>query len=40
MTIPPKKKAKRLNGCLTRPYKQLRREEEQKARVKRRDISI
>ena len=31
-TIPKKKNAKRQNGCLTRPYKQLRKEEKLKER--------
>ena len=34
-TIPKKIKAKRQNGCLKRPYKQLRIEEKQKAKEKR-----
>ena len=33
-SIPKKRNAKRQNGCLTRPYKQLRKEEKQKAREK------
>ena len=36
-TIPKKKKCKRLNGCLRRPYKLLRKE---KLKEKRKDISI
>ena len=42
-TIPKKKKckkAKRQNGCLRRPYKELRKEEKQKAKEKRKDIPI
>jgi len=39
-TIPRKRNAKRQNGCLRRPYKQLRREEKQKAKKKRKDIPI
>ena len=34
-TIPKKKKYKRQNGCLRRPYKQLRKEEKWKAKEKR-----
>ena len=37
-TIPPN--AKRQNGCLTRPYKQLRKEEKLKAKEKRKYIPI
>ena len=33
-TIPKKRNAKRQNGCLRRPYKQLRKEEKLKAREK------
>ena len=33
-TIPMKKKYKSQNGCLRRPYKQLRKEEKQKAKEK------
>ena len=36
----PKKNAERQNGCLMRPYKELRKEEKQKAEEKRKDISI
>ena len=36
----PKKNAKRQNGCLRRPHKQLRKEETLKAKEKRKDISI
>ena len=43
-TIPKKKKYKmkeeRQNGCLRRPYKQLRKEEKGKAKEKSKDISI
>ena len=39
-TIPKKKNAKRQNGCLTRPYKQLRKMEKLKAKEKRKDIPI
>ena len=31
-TIPKKKKCKKQNGCLKRPYKQLRKKEKQKAK--------
>ena len=37
---PRKKSAKRQNGCLRRPYKELRREEKLKAKDKRKDIPI
>ena len=37
---PRKRNAKRQNGCLRRPYKQLRREEKQKAKEKWKDIPI
>ena len=37
---PWKRNAKKQNGCLGRPYKQLRKEEKQKAKEKRKDISI
>jgi len=37
---PRKKNAKRRNGCLRRPYKQLRKEEKWKAKEKRKDIPI
>ena len=37
---PRKRNAKRQNGCLRRPYKSLRKEEEQKAKEKRNDIPI
>ena len=39
-TIPKKKKGQRQNGCLRRPYKQLRKEERLKAKEKRKDIPI
>ena len=39
-TIPKKKNAKRQNGCLRRPYKQLLKEKKQKAKEKRKDIPI
>ena len=39
-TIPKKKEYKRQNGCLRRPYKQLRKEENLKAKEKRNDILI
>ena len=35
-----KKNAKRKNGCLRRPYKQVRKEEKQKAKEKRKHISF
>ena len=38
--IPMEKKCKTANGCLRRPYKYLRKEEKQKAKEKRKDISI
>ena len=38
--IPKKKKTKRQNGCLRRPYKWLRKEEKLKAKEKREDIPI
>ena len=34
-TIPRKRNAKRQNGCLRRPYKQLRKEEKRKAKQRR-----
>ena len=37
---PWEKNAKKQNGCLKRPYKQLRKEEKWKAKEKRKDISI
>ena len=39
-TIPNKRNAKRQIGCLSRPYKQLRKEEKLKAKEKRKDIPI
>ena len=36
---PWKRNAKKQNGCLGRPYKYLRKEEKQKAKEKRKDIS-
>ena len=39
-TIPKKRNAKRQNGCLTRPYEELRKEEKLKAKEKRKDIPI
>ena len=39
-TIPKKKKCKKGNGCLSRPYKLLRKEEKLKAKEKRKDIPI
>ena len=39
-TIPRNRNAKRQNGCLRRPYKELRKEEKQKTKEKRKDISI
>ena len=39
-TIPRKRNAKRHNGCLRRPYKQLGKEEKQKAKKKRKNIPI
>ena len=38
--IPKKKKCKRQNDCLRRHCKYLRKEEKQKAKEKRKDISI
>ena len=37
---PRKRNSKRNNGCLTRPYKQLRKEEKPKAKKKRKDIPM
>ena len=37
---PRKRNAKRQNGCLRRPYRQLRKEEMLKAKEKRKDIPI
>ena len=39
-TIPQKRNAKRQNGCLRRPYKELRKEEKLKAKEKRKDTPI
>ena len=39
-TIPKKKKCKKQNGCLRRPYKQLRKEEKQKAKAKRKEYPL
>ena len=39
-TIPKKKKCKKANGYLWRPYKKVKREEKLKAKEKRKDISI
>ena len=39
-TIPKKKKLKRQNGCLRRPYKLLGKEEKQKEKEERKDILI
>ena len=39
-TIPKKKKWKKANGCLRRPYKWLRKQEKLKAKEKRKDILI
>ena len=36
-TINKKKKCKRQNGCLMKPYKELRKEEKQKAKEKQRE---
>ena len=38
--IPKKKKCKRQNGCLTRPYELLRTKQKQKAKEKRKDTPI
>ena len=38
--IPKKRNVKRQNDCLSRPYKQLRKEEKLKAKEKRKDINI
>ena len=37
---PRKRNAKKQNGCLKRPYQELRKEEKLKAKEKRKDISI
>ena len=39
-TIPQKRNAKRQNGCVRKLYKELRKEEKQKAKEKRKDVSI
>ena len=39
-TILKKRNAKWQNGCLSRPYKQLRKEEKLKTKEKRKDIPI
>ena len=39
-TIPQKRNAKKQNGCLRKLYKELRKEEKQKAKEKRKDVSI
>ena len=39
-TIPWKRNAKKQDGCLRSPYKQLCKQEEQKAKEKKKDISI
>ena len=39
-TIPKKRNAKRQNGCLRKPYTQLRKKEKQKAKEKRKDVPI
>ena len=39
-TIPKKKKCKKANDCQMKPYKQLWKEEKQKAKKKRKDIPI
>ena len=39
-TIPMKQKCKSQNGCLKRPYKELRKEEKLKAKKKRKYIPI
>ena len=39
-TIPKKKKCKKAESCLRRPYKWLREEEKQKAKEERKDTSI
>ena len=38
--FPRKRNAKRQNGCLRRPKKQLRKDEKQKAKEKRKDTPI
>ena len=39
-TIPKKMNTKRQNGCLRKPYKQLRKEEMRKAKEKREDKPV
>ena len=39
-TIPMKKKCKKANGCLRRPYKWLRKDEKPKVKEKSKDILI
>ena len=39
-TIPKKKKCKKANGCLRRPYKELRKEEKLNSKEKMRDIPL
>ena len=39
-TLPKKKKCKKQNGCLRRPYKLLRKEEKRKAKEKRKDTHL
>ena len=39
-TTPRKRKAKKENGCLGRPYKELWKERKPKAKEKRKDIPI
>ena len=39
-TITKKKKCKKQNGCLSGPYKYLKKEEKQKAKEKRKEIPI
>ena len=38
--FPRKRNAKKQNGCLRRPYKELRKEKKRKAKEKRKDILI
>ena len=39
-TIPRRKNAKKQNGCLSKPYKEKRKEEKLKAKEKRKDTPI
>ena len=39
-TTPRKRNGKKQNGCLRRPYKSLRKEEQLKAKEKKKDIHI